>query len=89
MPGLALIAKIRKLATHFSYADRLNKLYVICDSVGAPRICPKIDKNGTRVMAVWRLVYSMIRLWKALNSYVLSYNEACAKKDMLAGQRQL
>jgi hypothetical protein len=84
--GQALLKKLRDLAKHFSYAKRLSELYKICQEVGTKPICPKIDKNGTRVMAVWRLVYSMLRLWKALNAYVLRYNKKCARKDVLKGQ---
>ena len=84
--GQALLKKLRDLAKHFSYAKRLSELYKICQEVGTKPICPKIDKNGTRVMAVWRLVYSMLRLWKALNAYVLRYNRKCARKEKLIGQ---
>ena len=84
--GQALLKKLRDLAKHFSYAKRLDELHKICKEVGTKPICPKIDKNGTRVMAVWRLVYSMLRLWKALNAYVLRYNRKCATKEKLNGQ---
>ena len=81
-----LLKKLRDFATHFSYAKRPSKLHKIGHEVGTKPICPKIDKNGTRVMAVWRLVYSMLRLWKALNAYVLRYNRKCARKERLIGQ---
>ena len=81
--GQALIAKFRTLAKHFSYADRLGALYKICDIVGAAKICPKLDKCTTRVMAIWRLLWSMIRLWKALDEYVKQYNNKHKEKERL------
>ena len=84
--GQVLLVKLWDLEKHFSYANRLLELYKICVTVAAPQICPKLDKNGIRVMTVWRLVYSMLRLWKALNAYVLEYNKKCTKKEKLPGQ---
>ena len=43
--GQELIAKLRTVAKHFSYASRLDKLKAICKRVGVAAICPKIDKN--------------------------------------------
>ena len=72
--GQELIAKLRKVAKHFSYASRLDKLHAICSRVGVAAICPKIDKNTTRIMSIWRLLFSMLRLWKAVEQYVAEYN---------------
>ena len=78
--GHALIAKFWTLAKHFSYADRLVALHKICDIVGAAKIFPKLDKCTTRTMAIWRLLWSMIRLRKALDKYVKRYNNKRKRK---------
>lgn len=58
----------------------MNKL---CGTKGAPPIVPKLVKNGTRIMAVWRLLYSMLRLWKAIIPYVDEFNKKCRKESEL------
>ena len=71
------------MAKHFSYAQRISELHELCRIKGAPPIVPKLDKNGTRIMAVWRLLYSMLRLWKAIIPYVDGFNSKCRKESEL------
>ena len=81
--GQALLKKARKLAVHFSYAQRINRLFEFCKTYGCKKITPKIDNNGTRIMAVWRLIHSMLTLWKALAAYCRAYNEFKQPKDQI------
>ena len=81
--GQALIEKLRTVAKHFSYAGRIKTLHACCKRTGAAAICPKIDKNTTRIMAVWRLLFSMLRLWKAVECYVREYNATKKTQEQL------
>ena len=67
----ALLKKMRENATYFSYATRLKDSWAL-DSVisgGVAHVRFKTDFNGTRVAAQHMLLFSVLRLNKALQIF--------------------
>ena len=72
--GKAVLQNATKCATHFSYGPaRLQKLHKFCDLTGEAKIRPAVIKCATRIAAQWRLIYSLLRMPRALAMYAHAY----------------
>ena len=63
---------MHKMGTHFSYSNRWSELITVGQSVYGdqiPSIRIAVDLNGTRVAAQQGLLYSELRLSRALTLY--------------------
>lgn len=70
--GAALMHNMHKMGTHFSYSNRWSELIAVGQSVygdQVPSIRIAVDLNGTRVAAQQGLLYSELRLSRALTLY--------------------
>ena len=72
--GVSLYTKAHKMAAHFSYGSRRNKLIEIAKSINGPEIRLKLDLNTTRVASVRELFFSELRMNKSLRMYCITGN---------------
>lgn len=70
--GVELLANAHSMAVHFSYGSRYQELYALGDAAApgmVPHVRMKVDHNGTRIAAQHGLLYSQLRLSRALPQY--------------------
>ena len=74
--GKALVTKVQKCATHFSYSNRRQQLAVCGNDVagGCPNIVPKTDISTTRVAARHSMIVSVLLLNRALRRYADAFD---------------
>jgi hypothetical protein len=72
--GVALVSRAHKMGTHFGYGTRQNELQKICENLGdVALIRISVDYNTTRISSVHGLLWSEIRLHRALQAYELQH----------------
>ena len=75
LEGKELVEKAHAIGVYFSYGERVTNLSTIAKSMeNSANITIKVDKNGTRISAVYRLFHSLLRMHRALKSYELQYD---------------
>ena len=75
LAGTTLVQRAHKLGTHFGYGNRHEDLMAVGKDLGdCPTIKIKVDYNTTRIAAVHGLLYSELRLCRALKAYDLKYS---------------
>ena len=67
--GVAVMKKAHRVGTYFSYSNRLDVLHAIAALMTVPKIRIQVDLNGTRIAAQHGLLFSLIRLQRALVVY--------------------
>jgi len=70
--GKKLYNMVHRLASFFSYSDRLRELHVHCITTKCVKIRLKLDVNTTRVTAIWALFMSVLRMKSAIVAYTAS-----------------
>jgi hypothetical protein len=72
--GAELVQRAHKLGTYFGYSTRAHDLSAVGKAVGnCPDLKIQVDYNTTRIAAVHGLLYSELRLNRALKAYELKY----------------
>ena len=72
--GVSLYGKAHKMAAHFSYGTRRNKLQDIAKSIDGPNIRLQLDLSSTRVASIHTLFISELRMNKSFRMYSATGN---------------
>jgi hypothetical protein len=79
--GVALMAAAHAMGVHFSYGNRFTVLCAFATTLACASIKIKVDLNGTRIAAQWGLLFSCLRMNRALKMYQLQNPGSFAMTD--------